>query len=108
MMKLEILSPLAIRVHPDPTVRTLGPGVVELPDDQAEKLLAKAPGKVRAVTPGDSTLTPGQPVEWDSPLFGLLRGVLIEPVGAAFVRVWHPLTDREAVIPRSWLQEACP
>jgi hypothetical protein len=42
-------------------------------------------------------------VEWDSPLFGLLRGVALE-VTAHTVTIFHPLTEIEVPIPRTWLR----
>ncbi len=48
-------------------------------------------------------LTPGQPVSWDSPLFGVLSGVYLRSVGRYQVAVRHPLAEREAVIPAAWL-----
>ena len=48
-------------------------------------------------------LTAVQGVSWDSPLFGRLEGVFVEPVGRRQIRVHHPLTGQQAVIPASWL-----
>ncbi len=71
-MKIEALHPLHIRrasgdLH-------LRPGCpVELPDEEAEKLLKKVPGKVRIVTEGGTTSEPAvtadgfplKPVYWE-------------------------------------------
>jgi len=48
-------------------------------------------------------LQAGMIVEWDSPLFGLLSGMVFE-VAPHAVTVFHPLTEREVPIPRTWLK----
>jgi hypothetical protein len=48
-------------------------------------------------------LVPGQAISWDSPLFGVLAGVYLGPVGRYQVRVHHPLAERDAVIPAAWV-----
>ncbi len=51
-MRIEALAPLKIRV-PGGEIQELAPGCqTDLPYEQAKKLLAKAPGKVRAVSTG--------------------------------------------------------
>jgi hypothetical protein len=42
-------------------------------------------------------------VEWDSPLFGLLAGVVLE-IAPHTITVFHPLGERKATIPRTWLK----
>ena len=77
---------------------------VELPDDRAARLLEKAPGRVRVVESAnevDGDLT-GHIVSWDSPLFGLLNATVQEVLPNG-VRVFHPLTEIECVIPTTWL-----
>jgi hypothetical protein len=77
---------------------------IDLPDNQAEKLITRAPGKARLVKrkpPNAGDLT-GHVVTWDSPLFGLLQSTCVEDLGHG-VRVAHPLTGLECVIPATWL-----
>jgi hypothetical protein len=62
--------------------------------------MAKAMRAGKTVPAG---LLPGQSVSWDSPLFGVLSGPYLGPVSRLQVRVQHPLTEREAVIPAAWL-----
>jgi len=101
-MRIECIGRPFSYTWPGGSVR-LAPGhPVELPEDRAAKLLAKAPGRVRIV-PNDDPLQVGQLVEWDSPLFGFLRGVILEVTPHA-CRVRHPLTEREVPIPRTWLR----
>jgi hypothetical protein len=45
--------------------------------------------------------TVGQIVTWDSPLFGLLSGVVIA-VSDQSITVFHPLSEQEATIPKVW------
>ena len=102
MTKLECVGPAFTYSWPGGTVR-LAPGYpVELPEDRAARLLAKAPGRVRIMAHHD-TLQVGQVVEWDSPLFGCLRGVVLE-VTPHTCRIRHPLTECVVPIPRSWLR----
>ena len=52
--------------------------------------------------PNDRT---GQIVEWTSPLFwGEMRATVLEDLGYG-VRVIHPLTEVECVIPTAWLTD---
>jgi len=78
---------------------------VDLPDDRAARLLAKAPGWVRVVEPMKRRAGPlaGLVVTWDSPLFGLLSATVDEDF-AHGVRVIHPLTEVPCVIPMAWLR----
>ncbi len=77
---------------------------VDLPDDRAARLLGKAPGRVQAVEPATDTDGDllGRIVSWDSPLFGLLNATVQEVLPNG-VRVFHPLTEIECVIPTTWL-----
>ncbi len=96
-------SPFTYR-WPDGEVHLSRGRPVDLPDDRAARLLAKAPGRVRVVkaaTRSASQLT-GQIVTWDSPLFGLLSATVHEDFQHG-VKVIHPLTDLPCVIPRTWL-----
>lgn len=49
------------------------------------------------------TAHPGEPITWNSPLFGALTGVFLGRVGRRQIRVHHPLTGQAAVIPMAWL-----
>ena len=78
----------------------LKPGCpVDIPDEAAKSLLNKAGAQVRVV---EDSIRAGQIAEWDSPLFGLVAGVVLEVLPHG-VRVLHPLTEIECVIPASWL-----
>ena len=82
---------------------------VTLPDDRAARLLEKAPGRVRVVTLAARAcddLT-GRVVTWDSPLFGLLSSMVQEALPHG-VRVVHPLTEVDCVIPTTWLCNDAP
>lgn len=104
MMTIECIGPAFIYRWPHGAVR-LAPGCpVDLPDGRAARLLEKAPGRVRVVkkaTRTGSDIT-GQIVTWDSPVVGLLRATVLEDLGHG-VRVFHPLAERECVIPATWL-----
>ncbi len=103
-MKIECIgSPFTYR-WPGGEVRLVPGHPVELPDGRAARLLAKAPGRVRVVklaTDTDGDLI-GHIVSWDSPLFGLLSATVQANLPNG-VRVLHPLTAVECVIPRTWL-----
>jgi hypothetical protein len=90
---------------PDGEVR-LAPGrPISLPDDRAARLLEKAPGRVRVVGQANKEGIGliGRIVTWDSPLFGVLSATVLEDLPAG-VRVVHPLTETDCVIPRTWLR----
>jgi hypothetical protein len=97
-------SPFTYR-WPTGEVRLIPGHPVELPDGRAVRLLDKAPGRVRVVQlaprpGGDRT---GQIVTWDSPLFGMLSATVMEDLRDG-VLVFHPLTERDCVIPKTWLR----
>lgn len=98
-MRIEALRPLKIKRPAGDMLMTPGEPV-DFPDDEGRRLLERAGGKVREI---EDSLQVGMVVEWDSPLFGLLRGVALE-VTANIVRVHHPLTEQEVPIPRTWLR----
>jgi hypothetical protein len=107
-MKLEATGHSFLYRWPGGEVR-LEPGrPIDLPDERAKRLLDKAPGRVRVVEStkrinGDLT---GHIVVWHSPLFrGEMRATALEDLGHA-VRVFHPMTEVECVIPTSWLKES--
>lgn len=84
----------------------LAPGKpITLPEGRAARLLEKAPGRVRVLEPetrhaGDRL---GHIVTWESPLFGVLSATVQEDLRDG-VLVFHPLTERECVIPATWLR----
>ena len=102
-MLIEALTPLTIRL-PEGEVR-LRPGEpFELSDQCALKLMECAPGRVRRVgvtTQAGSLL--GQVIQWDSPLFGLLSGLVQDDYGDRVV-ILHPLTEQVATIPKAWVR----
>ena len=98
-MRIEALTPLKVKRSAGDMLLTPGEPV-DLPDDEGRRLLERAVGKVRAIK---DSLQVGMIVEWDSPLFGRLRGVALE-VTTHTVRVHHPLTEQEVPIPRYWLE----
>lgn len=49
-------------------------------------------------------LAPGQLVEWDSPLFGKLKGqVMAAPGNGSVVVVDHPVMGEDAILPKEWI-----
>lgn len=105
MMTIECIgSPFTYR-WPDGEVRLVPGEPVELSDARATRLLEKAPGRVRvleAATKKESDRT-GYIVTWTSPsLWGEMRATVLEDLGHG-VKVVHPLSERECVIPTSWL-----
>ena len=88
----------------------LDPGrPVDVADEVVQKLLQRAPGKVRCFTllqPQD--LVPGTHVWWYSPLFGLCTGeVALAPEGGWFVVREHSVTKQLAMVPAGqvWAME---
>ena len=99
-MRIEALTPLKIKRPAGDLLLTPGEPV-EFTDAEGRRLLERAGGKVRAIK---DQLRVGMIVEWESRLFyGLLTGVILE-VTANAVRVYHPLTEMEALIPRDWVK----
>lgn len=95
-MKLEILRPLHIRRLAGGADLHLKPGPIDLPDDDAVKLLAKKPDAVRlAVQAGDW-------VEWLSPALPKQQGEIIAIDGDHF-HVYHPLTEILCRLPLVWV-----
>ena len=78
---------------------------VDLPDIQARKLLAMVPEKVKLTSTRLPCLQPGTWIEWDSPLFGLLRGEVLAVLDDERIEVFHPLTEKRVRIPRAWVRE---
>jgi hypothetical protein len=99
-MKIEALKPLTIK-RPSGDIQLMPGTPVEFSEDEGRRLLDRASGKVRAI---EDPLQVVMIVEWDSRLFyGLLSATVLE-VMPHNVRVCHPLTQQEALIPRTWLR----
>jgi hypothetical protein len=75
---------------------------IELPDARARRLLDRAPGRVRIVAEL-ALVTVGTVVTWESPLFGLLSGPVLEVFNTS-VAVLHPLTGVPCTIPKGWVR----
>ncbi len=91
------LQPIKIRL-PSGEVRALVPGhPVDLSDEDARKLLARAPTKVRRVP------EPGEILSWESPLLGDCCGEVVA-TDANGATVWHPVTERLSRIPWDWMR----
>ncbi len=104
-MLIEALKPLMVRLPSGDLHLTPGKPV-DLPDEQAQKLLAMVPEKVKLASTRPPCLQPGTWIEWDSPLFGRLRGELLGVREDGWLEVFHPLTDKLARIPRAWVRQA--
>jgi len=104
-MKIECVGPPFTYRWPTGEVRLVPGHPVELPEGRVARLLEKAPGRVRVVESADRIDVDliGCVVMWDSPLFGLLRAAVLEDLQHG-VRVFHPLTEMECVIPTTWLR----
>ncbi|CAI4032324.1 hypothetical protein DNFV4_02754 [Nitrospira tepida] len=74
---------------------------VEVEPDRARRILAKLGDRVRPV----GLPQPGDPIRWDSPLFGTCEGEVLATYPDGSVLVWHPATDRLAKIPAEWMTE---
>jgi hypothetical protein len=99
-MRIEALTPLKIKRPAGDMLLTPGEPV-EFSDDEGRRLLERAGDKVRAI---EDPLHIGMLIEWESRLFyGVLTGAILE-VTAQAVRVRHPLTEMDALIPREWVK----
>lgn len=95
-MVIEVLKPL--RVHLRDRTVDLRPGQpTELNDEEAARLLAKKPDKVRPV------LHPGDLVEWLGPALPRQQGEVLAVFGDGIFEVWHPLTERLCRLSVSWV-----
>ena len=88
-----------------------------------QTIKANKPGIVAALQErGDATISenvylttataipppaPGSWIEWDSPMFGLLVGEVIEAT-ASTITVWHPLAEKLITIPAAWVMRIVP
>jgi hypothetical protein len=106
MMTIECIGTPFVYRWPKGEVRLVPGYPVELPDGRAVRLLEKVPGRVRVVeaaTKRDGDRT-GHIVTWTSPsLWGEMRATVLEDLGHG-VRVVHPLSEKECVIPTTWLR----
>ncbi len=55
--------------------------------------------------PSDSLV--GHLVTWESPLFGDVQALVLEET-EMMVEVFHPITERYATIPKSWVIQSSP
>ena len=79
---------------------------VDLPAIQASQLLAKAQGRLKLASTGLPRFQPGTWIEWDSPLFGRLRGELLGVREDGRLEVFNPVTQTVTPIPRAWVRQA--
>jgi hypothetical protein len=96
---IEALEPLLVRL-PTGNIHMRPGQPIRFAEEVGSKLLAKAPEKVKLIPEVPPEV--GMVVEWDSPLFGFLAGVILT-LNSQTVTVAHPLTETEATIPRTWL-----
>ena len=98
-----LIQPLeTLTVKTPEGVRTLEPGrTYNLPALQAQKLLAKAPGKVRVVEPEDLSI--GTMIEFRSPLFGLCTGRVLSLEVESLRIGEHSVTKEIVTIPQAWI-----
>ena len=96
-----LIQPLeSLTVKTPEGVRTLERGrTYNLPEPQAQKLLAKAPGKVRAVTP----FVVGDWVEFLSPLIGMCTGRVLNLELEALRITEHSVVKEAVTIPVAWV-----
>lgn len=98
-LTLEVLAPFTVQQNG--LVTTWHPGQrMILSDEKARRVLACVGAKVRLLA-GDRL---GHIVTWTSPfLWGEMRATVLEDLGHG-VRVVHPVTAVECVIPTTWLR----
>ena len=106
-MLLEAVGrPIRYRLADGREVRLVPGQPVDLPDLQADKLLAKAQGRVKLAPTGLPRFQPGTWIEWDSPLFGRLRGELLGVREDGWAEVFNPVTETVTPIPPAWVRQA--
>jgi hypothetical protein len=83
----------------------LEPGIpVNLPDDRARRLLAKAPKQVCVVRAVDEPLQAGDLISWRSPVVGIRTGELAMQPEQGWIVVRCPSeTVRFIGIPQEWM-----
>lgn len=95
-MLMQALRPLHIRrVNGDLHMKPGFP--VELPDEDAVRLLAKKPDAVRPV------LCPGDIVEWLSPALPKQQGEVLDVYQDGTFEVCHPLAEKLCRLPLMWV-----
>jgi hypothetical protein len=98
-LTLEVLAPFTVQQHG--LVTTWHPGQrMTLSHEKARRVLACVGAKVRLLD-GDRL---GHIITWTSPfLWGEMRATVLEDLGHG-VRVVHPVTAVECVIPTTWIR----
>jgi hypothetical protein len=86
-----------------PILREQKPGIVAALQSAESVVIEPAAPNARPVYWERGTDLTGHIVTWESPLFGLLSATVQEDLQDG-VRVFHPLTERECVIPATWLR----
>ena len=81
--------------------------VLEVPEESVRRLLARTPDDVQVVTPNVSAVRPGDIVSWQSPLFGVLHGDVVE-IDVDHVTTRNPVTETQTRIPMAWIVRPAP
>lgn len=96
-MRIEVLRPLHIRRVASGETFHLRPGPVDLPDEDAIRLMAKKPDAVRPV------VEPGDWVTWLSPALPAQEGEVLGIDGDGTFSVFHPLSETLCRLPVAWI-----
>lgn len=101
---IEALVPLQVKL-PGKALQVEAGQSVNLPEELAFKLLERATGKVRVVTPPVlADLIPGAKVFWESPLFGQCTGeIALPPENGWLVVRSHSVTGNLALVNVDWV-----
>lgn len=106
ILTLEALTAVNIKVLGK--VRTFKPGErFTLPEDQAQKLLGLAVGKVRVIEDKSSQLYPGVWIEFFSPLFGMCTARIHVVTVEGYIITDHSVLKVEGepvTIPAAWVR----
>ncbi len=68
--------------------------------------LAIEPGEAAPSAENINHLKLGSTITWDSPLFGLLSGELLEVREDGWAEVFNPVTETVTPIPPAWVRQA--
>ncbi|MCA9423089.1 MAG: hypothetical protein KC592_18870 [Nitrospira sp.] len=103
-MLIEALVPLQVKL-PERELTVEAGQSVNLPEELAFKLLERAAGKVRVVTPPVlADLIPGAKIFWNSPLFGQCTGeIALPPENGWLVVHSHSVTGNLALVNLDWV-----